>query len=183
MQRLYHAVFRVGASAYDWRTKQPTYWHSGPVNDAEMFCRKILDRALDQFGMYFRPDEYDDTLQELIIILQRLERRYDPDKTKTFEQYARWILPQRAIDVGPRRVLGRRGTRLHDYMAPTGDIFGDPMGSTLGRGVVDDLADRSASLLGGILFERRVGILREERRLGVRPSPRPPGRDLLDYGD
>jgi len=130
--RLYNKPFKIGARAYRIRDRQPIAWHPGPVQDAEAFCRKLLDDAFDSWGMFLRPEFYDDSLADLIIILQRCEAKYDPGRTDTFERYSRWIISQRAVDVGPRRVLGRNGSRINDYLF-------DELETTIGDRLVEDL--------------------------------------------
>jgi hypothetical protein len=102
--RLYPKPFSIGLM------------HPGPVLDAESFCRKQLEVAFDGWGMFLRPEWFEDSLAELIAILWQLESRFDPERTDTFERYARWIIAARAVDVGPRRILGRNGSRTNDYV-------------------------------------------------------------------
>jgi hypothetical protein len=86
------------------------------IRDAEAFCRTALDDAFDGWGMYLRPDDYDESLSLLITHLWRLNERFDPGRNDCFANYARSIIPKRAADVGPRRLLGRNGNRIHDYI-------------------------------------------------------------------
>lgn len=85
------------------------------VRDAESFCRRYLDDAFDGWGMYLRPEDYDDSLSLLITHLWRLSERFDPGRNDSFANYARSIIRKRAADVGPRRLLGRNGSRLNEY--------------------------------------------------------------------
>lgn len=168
---------KAGASAYNWRTKQPTLWHPEPVEDVEDFCRHILDRALSSWSMFLREEEYNDTLQELIILTWRLERRYDPDKSGSFSSYAAWLVSQRSVDFGPRRVLGRHGTRTHDYMSPTEDPYeGHSMAESF-DGLSLDREDDSDAYFERIFNERSGEISRKTRELGI-------GQDgLFEAGD
>lgn len=160
----------MGACAYDWRTHRATKWHPEPIEDVEEFCRRLLDRALDNFSMYLRPEEYDDSLMELITLAWRLEGRFDPDKGQSFRAYATWIISQRAVDHGPRRVLGRHGTRTHNYMSPSENVDeGHSLGSPLDRRAVDDQADRYSSL-PGLLRERDSDLTRKDTELGLSPD-------------
>jgi DNA-directed RNA polymerase specialized sigma24 family protein len=93
--------------------------YTDPILDAEAFCNGLLKEAFDEWGHYERPDEYDEALQELLIRALRLERTYDPERSQSFADYARYILRRRAADVGPRRLLGRSGNRIHDYLHDT----------------------------------------------------------------
>src|SRR5262249_55672253 len=90
-----------------------------PIHDAEAFCHQLLKDAFDEWGHYQRPDEYDESLQELIIRAFRLEQTYDPERSTSFADYARYILRLRAAEAGPRRLLGRNGNRIHDYLHET----------------------------------------------------------------
>lgn len=170
MQRISSQIIKVGACAYDWRTHRPSKWHPDPVEDVEEFCRRLLDRVLDNFSMYLRPEEYDDSLMELIALAWRLERRFDPDKGQSFRAYATWIISQRAVDHGPRRVLGRHGTRTHNYMAPSENPYeGHSMGETVDGQSLDDQADRHSNL-ARILRERDSDISWKESELGFGPD-------------
>ena len=93
--------------------------YQDPIRDAEAFCHTLLQEAFDEWGHYERPDEYDEALQELLIRALRLEQTYDPERSQSFADYARYILKRRAADVGPRRLLGRTGNRIHDYLHDT----------------------------------------------------------------
>lgn len=86
------------------------------IRDAEAFCRRYLDEAFDGWGMWLRPDDYDESLSLLIVHLWRLGDTFNPERNDCFANYARTIIPKRAADVGPRRLLGRNGTRTNDYL-------------------------------------------------------------------
>jgi hypothetical protein len=106
IRKLYTAPLPIG----------PNRHPQDQVRDAEAFCRRYLDDAFDGWGMYLRPDDYDDSLALLITHLWRLSQRFDPERNDSFANYARSIIPKRAADVGPRRLLGRNGTRTNDYL-------------------------------------------------------------------
>lgn len=161
---LYKTPVKAGASSYNWKTRQPTTWHPDPVIDAEDFCRRILDRVFDSWGMYLRGEEYNDTLSELIALVWKLEARFDPDKGQSFKAYAGWMVSQRAVDYGPRRVLGRHGTRTHNYVSQDFDE-GNSMGESEYGFSLDDQNDRD-SHVGGILRERDSEIARHHHELG-----------------
>ena len=175
--RLYPHTIKAGACAYNWKNHQPSVWYSEPIDDVEDFCRRLLDRALESWSMFLRPDEYDDTLQELVILVWKLESRYNPDKGASFRQYAAWIVSQRAVDYGPRRVLGRHGTRTHNYMSPSEDPYeGYSMGKPLSEQLVDDPLDRDSDL-ARVLSERSSELDEQDIKLGIRPSRTTPRRD------
>jgi hypothetical protein len=90
----------------------PNRHPSDQVKDGERFCRHYLDRAFDGWTMFLEEAEYDDSLQLLMIELQKLADRFDEGRNDCFASYARQIIPKRAADVGPRRILGRNGNRL-----------------------------------------------------------------------
>ena len=94
---------------------QPATIYPDPVRDAEAFCARYLEDAFQHWGMYLRDDDWEDSLQELIRHLLRLEQIFDPERNDSFANYARSIIPRRAVDAGPRRILGRTGNRLNDY--------------------------------------------------------------------
>lgn len=159
---------KVGASAYNWQTRRPSKWYVDPIDDVEVFCKRHLDSALSGWGMYLRPEEFADTVQELVIAVWKLEGRFDPDKASSFSAYASWIISQRAVDFGPRRVLGRHGTRTHNYMASE-DYEGSRMGEDLDRLALDSGDDREATL-ERILSERSSEISRRHHELGFGPD-------------
>ena len=163
-KRLSDAAIKLGACAYDWQTKRPTKWHPEPINDTEDFCRRLLDRALDSWGMYLRDEEYNYTLSELIALVWKLEGRFDPDKGQSFRQYAGWIVSQRAVDYGPRRVLGRHGTRTHNYVSQDFDE-GDQMGESFNEFSLDDQDDRHSNVRR-LLSTRDSEISRHHHELG-----------------
>lgn len=168
VKRLSDARIKLGACAYDWHTKRPSKWHQDPINDTEDFCRRLLDRALDSWGMYLREEEYNDTLSELIALVWKLEARFDPDKGQSFKQYAGWMVSQRAVDYGPRRVLGRHGTRTHNYVSQDFDE-GDRMGESIHGFSLDNPEDRDSDV-GRVLRERDREISRHHHELGLSPD-------------
>jgi hypothetical protein len=90
-----------------------------PVWDAEAFCRFHLDRAFKKFPngeMFLRGEEHEDSVSLLIFHLIRMEKTFDHERNDSFENFAKTYLPKRAVDVGPRRVLGRNGNKLHNYL-------------------------------------------------------------------
>jgi hypothetical protein len=87
--------------------------------------------------MFLRPEFYDDSLMELVAILWGLESSFDPERTDRFDIYARWIVSARAVDVGPRRILGRNGSRINDY------VF-DDLETSVGDRLVEDLGERQS---------------------------------------
>ena len=169
--RLYQRPFTVGSQ------------FRGPVNDGEAFCRKHLDAAFDSWGMFLRPDHYDDSLSELVLILLELEKRFNPERTDSFDLYARWIISARAVDVGPRRILGRNGSRVNDY------IF-DELDATVGDRLVEDLGARESDQVQNSGRDARwvqPGYDRERARcdaiLGLGSTGGTASRDRLDaYG-
>lgn len=163
MPRLYPTTIFAGARAYNWRTRQPTDWHPGRITDVELFCRRLLDDALNQWGMFLRHHEYEDTLQELIILVNQLEKRFDPDKADTFSGYASWIIRLRATDYGPRRVLGRHGTRTHNYMSPSENPYAE-VEQTFSPEFVD-FTDDSGAFVRGLLAGRDSEVEEEDRRV------------------
>lgn len=110
-QRLYHAPLPIG----------PARHHADQIRDAEAFCRRYLDQAFEEWGHFERPDDYDDSLAILIVHLWRLAETFDAERNDCFAAYARSIIPKRAVDVGPRRLLGRNGAKLPGYLADTLD--------------------------------------------------------------
>jgi sigma-70-like protein len=132
----------------------------------------LLDRALDSWGMYLRPEEFDDTLSELIALVWKLEARFDPDKAESFSAYASWIVSQRAVDYGPRRVLGRHGTRTHNYSASE-DYEGNQMGESISGFSLDDQNDRDTDV-SRILSKRDSEISRRHYELGFDPDGQAP---------
>lgn len=102
-----------------------------PIRDAEMFAAFHLDKAFEKWGMYLPEDTYTDTLNELIHHLWRMEEKFDPERNDSFENYARTYLPKRAADVGPRRILGRNGNRVNDYLHE--ELDADLQGPGLGQ--------------------------------------------------
>jgi hypothetical protein len=120
-KRLYTQTVVVGCQAgrsCQGKCKK-TFNQCKPVWDAEAFARYHLDRAFERFpagAMYLRDDEYEDSLSALIFHLVRMEKTFDHDRNDSFEGFAKTYLPKRAVDVGPRRVLGRNGNKLHNYL-------------------------------------------------------------------
>ncbi len=102
-----------------------------PIRDSEMFAAFHLDKAFEKWGMYLPEDAYTDTLNELIHHLWRMEEKFDPERNDSFENYARTYLPKRAADVGPRRILGRNGNRVNDYLHE--ELDADLQGPGLGQ--------------------------------------------------
>jgi Sigma-70 region 2 len=114
--------------------------------------------------MHLREEEYNDTLAELIALVWKLEARFDPDKGQSFRQYAGWMVSQRAVDYGPRRVLGRHGTRTHNYISQDFDernSMGEPF-----DGFSLDSEEHSDSDFGRVLRERDSEITRHHNQLG-----------------
>lgn len=101
-QRLYPRPVPIG----------PNRHPADQIKDAEAFARYYLDAEFEKIGMYLEHDEYTETLSLLITHLWRLSERFDPERNDCFANYARSILPNRAYDVGPRRILGRNGIKL-----------------------------------------------------------------------
>jgi len=97
-------------------TVGPNRHPNDQVKDAEAFCRHYLDTAFDGWGMYLRPDDYDESLSLLITQLWRLNETFDRERNDCFANYARSIISRRAADVGPRRILGRNGNKISDYL-------------------------------------------------------------------
>lgn len=138
------------------------------IRDAEAFCRHELDAAMRARNMDLddRPEDYNDSLQLLIAALWRLNERFDSERNDCFANYARSIIRKRAIDVAPRRLLGRNGNRKADYLhdlldeshyarqlgAALPDLTGDEdpnRRSTLGR--IPDHGDRGFAWATSVL--------------------------------
>lgn len=85
-----------------------------PINDVEMFIRRLLDRGLERMGsgMFITDEEYEDAVFELLQHALKLEQRFDPERNPSFVGYATYILRRRVVDVAPRRLLGRTGLRI-----------------------------------------------------------------------
>jgi hypothetical protein len=81
------------------------------IRDVEKFCRSALNQLPN--GMFLQPDEYEDELQECFERLYRIASRYDPTRTSSFEQFARYQLVEFYVrgDL-PRKLLGRTGRRI-----------------------------------------------------------------------
>ena len=122
-RRLYPTPLLVGGRTVPPLTPGATLTPNGrwlipyrdPIRDTEAFCDTLLREAFDEWGHFERPHEYDESLSLLIHRALRLEATYDPARSDSFADYARYILKRRAADVGPRRLLGRNGNRTHDY--------------------------------------------------------------------
>ena len=111
MKRLLPSVLALG----------PNRHPGDQVRDGERFCRHYLDKAFRGWDMWLEPSEYDDSLQLLLTQLSRLAQGFDQGRNESFASYARSIIPKRAVDVGPRRILGRNGQRLHERWYPLDD--------------------------------------------------------------
>ena len=111
-QRLLTGVLPVG----------PNRHPADQVADAEKFCRHYLNRAFRGWNDMWLPQaDYDDSLSRLITNLTDLAARFDEERNESFASYARQIIPKRAVDVGPRRLLGRNGNRRHERFYPLDD--------------------------------------------------------------
>lgn len=93
-------------------TNEITQPYKEPIDDAESFIRHILDRWLKDNNMYIQRHEYEDAVMELIQILLKAERRYNPEINPSFVGYSAYILGKRVVDVVPRALLGRSGGRI-----------------------------------------------------------------------
>ena len=134
-RRLYPTPLLVGGRTVPALTPGATLTPNGrwlnpnrdPNRDTEAFCNTLLKEAFDEWGHFERPHEYDESLSLLIHRALRLEATYDPARSDSFADYARYILKRRAADVGPRRLLGRNGNRTPDYQH-------DPLDESTPRG-------------------------------------------------
>lgn len=178
MKRLYSEAVVVGCQAPEGQKCQGKcrkhFAQCKPVWDAEAFCRYHLDRAFKKFPngeMFLRGEEHEDSVSLLIFHLIRMEKTFDHERNDSFENFAKTYLPKRAVDVGPRRVLGRNGNKLHNYLFEeldetakgTGHVSFEPEGGgnpSLGRG--DDAR--------GLQSERDRRTIRALRFLGKHSS-------------
>ena len=81
------------------------------IRDVEKFCRSALNQLPN--GMFLQPDEYEDELQECFARLCLIHSRYDPARTSSFEQFARYQLVTFYVQGDlPRKLLGRTGRRI-----------------------------------------------------------------------
>jgi hypothetical protein len=110
-QCLYPRPFAIG----------PNRHPADQIRDAEAFCRSYLDIAMRENIPYMPDAEYEDSLAMLITDLWRLAERFKADQNDCFADYARSIIRNRAIDRTVRRLLGRNGNRLNDYLHDTLD--------------------------------------------------------------
>ena len=123
-RRLYPKPLLIGGRQVPPFTKGATRTDDGrwlilyphPIRDAELFASFHLDKVFEKWGMYLPEEEYEESLDQLIHHLWRMEEKFDPERNDSFENYARTYLPKRAADVGPRRLLGRNGNRVNDYL-------------------------------------------------------------------
>lgn len=86
------------------------------IRDAEAFCRSYLEIAMRENMPFMSDSDYEDSLSLLIDTVWLLSERFKADENDCFADYARSIIPNRAIDATVRRLLGRNGHRLHDYL-------------------------------------------------------------------
>lgn len=111
-KRIYPQPIQIGGHRQNGRI---TKTYPDPIHDAELFTRRYLDEALHTWGMYLRKEDYEDSIQELMRHLLRLEQIFDPERNDSFANYARTIIKRRAADAGPRRLLGRNGNQIHNH--------------------------------------------------------------------
>jgi hypothetical protein len=83
-----------------------------PIYDAESWAIRQVEQTLQSIGMYVTPAEKEEFVNDVIELLLKLEKKYDPDKNPSFVGYASWIIPRRLIDLIPRQLLGRNGGRI-----------------------------------------------------------------------
>ena len=112
-KRIYTQKIQIGGTRHNGHITTP---YPDPIHDAELFVRRYLDEAFHTWGMYLRKEDYDDSVQELLRHLLRLEQIFNPERNDSFANYARSIIRRRAADAGPRRILGRNGNRLHNHL-------------------------------------------------------------------
>ena len=161
-RRLYPKPLLIGGRQVPPFTKGATRTDDGrwlilyphPIRDAELFASFHLDKVFEKWGMYLPEEEYEESLDQLIHHLWRMEEKFDPERNDSFENYARTYLPKRAADVGPRRLLGRNGNRVNDYLheeleeSNAGHGLGQPLGEepadSLGYWGGDDLRIQSS---------------------------------------
>ena len=109
--RLYHTPFAIG----------PNRHPKDQIRDAESFCRSYLEIAMRENIPFMSDSDFEDSLSLLITELWRLSERFRPDENDCFADYARSLISKRAIDVSVRRLLGRNGNKLDDYLHDTLD--------------------------------------------------------------
>jgi hypothetical protein len=83
------------------------------IEDVEKFCRIALTQLPP--GMFLRPGEREDELQECIVKLYQLHRAWDAARTPSFEQFARYQLVRFYVRGElPRCLAGRKGAQRRD---------------------------------------------------------------------
>jgi hypothetical protein len=182
-----HAAFPttpllLGARRHPNGTILQTY--PDPVHDAVRFCKRIMDEAMANWGMHLEPEEYEDSIQELLIHAVRLEKRFDPERNDSFAGYARAVLSQRAVDAGPRRIIGRTGNRLAERQHEELDeaSAGKPQPWESHTPIPSDPGDHHLTDLGRLQSRGDSSQLRYESVLGVGASSRTPPRDVRADG-
>ena len=110
--RLHPQPILIGARRRDDGAILETY--PEPIRDAGAFCQRLVDDSLRNWGMHITNEEYEDVVADMLALLCQLERNFDPRRTPSFAGYARFILGRRAVDLVPRKLLGRNGQRIAD---------------------------------------------------------------------
>jgi len=83
------------------------------IEDVERYCRIALAQLPP--GMFLRPGEIADELQECIVRLYQLHREWDSARTPSFELFARYQLVRFYVRAElPRRLAGRKGSQRRD---------------------------------------------------------------------
>jgi hypothetical protein len=96
-------------------------WALRDVEDVEAFARSILDVRLQRLGAHLRPDLYDDAIAYLLEVAVRADRKYDPSRASSFEQFLAWRFSNSVVD-WYRKELGRTrfvfATYTHERAIP-----------------------------------------------------------------
>lgn len=82
------------------------------VEDAERWCTSIVENGLKAICMHVTREEKEDLIADVLALLLKLEKNFDPERNASFAGYAAWICSRRFIDLAPRALLGRAGGRI-----------------------------------------------------------------------
>ena len=80
------------------------------VRNPEALCQSILASVLNGNGGFWSPEDREDIMQELRLLIVRLADRYDQSlTTMSFSTYATWIIRRRAgVDAYRDRLVDKR---------------------------------------------------------------------------
>jgi hypothetical protein len=158
------------------------------VPDVEGLCRGVLDEVCRREKVVLEDADFDEALAFLLGEIVIVERRFDPTRGVPFRPYAYGTLRFRLIDFfrsfygrsGQHRVLAEgEGALVED--GDDGDRRaapgrGDRLDGAHARGAGDG-ADDGSLAYRRLLESRDRTLLREVRRLGLRPPGPAAGRD------